>query len=196
MDVQCQLRPEKLVVFQVAPDQEAPDQEAPDQEAPDHEAPDHEAPDHEALDQLAPDQEAPDHEAPDQEAPDHEAPDQLPPDHEAPDQLPPDQLAPLGALTPLLLFVRALVHVCVGAFDASSRLRATSLGRIFPLPSTRVGVSFRSFASAMNRYFTWSGVSEGSRDSRAAVKPLTTEADCEVPEPRKYRSPTRAVGYF
>ena len=187
-------------MLQNAPDQLDPDQDVPDQLVPDHDVPDHDALDQEVPDQLVPDHDVPDQEVPDQlvpdhEVPDHDVPDQMPPDQLVPDQFPPDQLVPLGVVTPLLEPLSAGVQVCVGAFDASLRLRATSLGWILPLPSIWLAVSLRSTASAMNRYLTSSGVNDGSRDRIAAAKPLTTAADCEVPDPRKYRSSTRAVGY-
>ena len=178
---------------QVPPDQVAPDQVPPDQVAPDHVAPDQVPPDHVAPDHVAPDQVPPDHVAPDHVAPDHVAPDQVPPDQVPPDQVPPDQVPPLGALMPELLLARAGVQFWVGASDASSRLRAVSLGTSLPCPSMWPGVSWKSLAWEVKRYLIWSGVSEGSRESRAAVKPLTTAADCEVPEPRKYLSSTTAL---
>ncbi len=43
--------------------------------------------------------------------------------------------------------------------------------------------------------FTWSGVRSGRCWRSSAAAPETTAAACEVPLPRKNRSPTRAAGW-
>src|SRR3954447_683935 len=46
-----------------------------------------------------------------------------------------------------------------------------------------------------NVALTWSGVIPGVRWTIRAAAPETIAADCEVPEPRKKRPPTWALGY-
>src|SRR5687768_6367784 len=206
------------------PDQVMPDQVMPDQVMPDHVMPDQVMPDHVMPDQVMPDhvmplQVMPDHVMPDQVMPDHVMPDQVIPDHVMPLQSPPlrrpaaqlraSKERPRTSTSPRT--VRPPTVTCTEPRESSSEPIPVETAKVC-FASTGVGVTSavpRSSAPApcwaavalgigdadcVSSAFTWSGVRPGRCEMSSAAAPDTTAADCEVPLPRKNRSPMRAAG--
>ena len=66
---------------------------------------------------------------------------------------------------------------------------------IRPLPCCGRGGAGDGRAVPVSSALTWSGVRSGRCEISSAAAPETTAAACEVPLPRKSRSPMRAAGY-
>src|SRR3954470_5008240 len=197
------------------PDQVMPDHVMPDQVMPDHVMPDQVMPDH-----VMPDQVMPDHVMPDQVMPDHVGEDQVMPDHVMPFQLvwflrPAATVAALNALPRTSTSPRTsrpatftctepressreptpveTANDCFAATGVAVFLAFARASR--PAPCCAVVARGTAVADPVRRALTWSGVSSGRCESSSAAAPETTAAACEVPLPRKSRSPMRAAGY-
>ena len=78
------------------------------------------------------------------------------------------------------------------AFGVGAALAATT--SISPLPWALASAFGSERAEPISSALTWSGVRSGRCSRSSAAAPETTAADCEVPLPRKNRSPVRAPG--
>src|SRR3954469_12363813 len=197
-----------------------PDQDIPDQLMPDHDIPLQLMPDQDIPLQLMPD-----HDIPDQLMPDQDIPLQLMPDHDIPLQLMPDQFVPFRrpearartstprprtSTSPLTR--RPPTETCTDPRESSREPIPVETAKVCFAP-TGVAVSL-AFARLIRPLPCWAAVAPGIGEAvpvssalissgvavgrcwiSSAAAPETTAAACEVPLPRKSRSPMRAAGY-
>src|SRR3954469_7511200 len=214
-----QVIPLHVMPDQVIPDQVIPLQVMPDQVIPLQVMPDHVIPDQVIPDQVIPRQVMPDHVIPDQVIPDQVIPLQVMPDHVIPFQLVPvrapavhlaaSHRLPRTSCSPVT--VLPFTSTCTDPRESSREPRPVDTVHFWTafagVPATRaaarsivplpwaVASAFGSFrAVPVSRAFTWSGVRSGRCESSSAAAPEMTAAACDVPEPRKNRSPVRAPG--
>ena len=170
-------------------------------------------------DQVMPLQVMPDHVMPDQVMPDHVMPLQV-----MPDQVMPFQFAPLRrpaaqvrtsndlprtSISPDT--TRPLTVTWTEPREASREPIPVETAKLcFALTGVAVSLALREVecagallgrggpgiacADPVSSALTWSGVMSGRCWISRAAAPETTAADCEVPLPRKSRSPMRAAG--
>src|SRR3954470_297440 len=201
---------------QVRPDQVRPDQVRPDQVRPDQVSPDQVRPDQVRPFQWTPDQGRPDQVRPDQVSPDQVRPDQVRPFQLLPSRRPAAQVDALNArprtsTSPLTTL--PLTDTCTEPRASSREPTPVDTAKVCfapagvgvslalarsssPLPCSAAVAAGIGFAVPIGSAFTSSGVIPGRCWISSSAAPETTAAACEVPLPRKRRSPIRAAGYL